>query len=177
MKTAGTTAAALLALLALVAAGCGGTQTTHAGANTATTTTNGRVAAALNLARCLRAHGIPSWPDPDQDGGFDKAKLRALPIDPSQIRALEDGPCNITIPASGTAVQITPADRVDYLQAAACMRTHGYPAFPDPTFPNGGVALHIPATIKQETSRFQNAARICTRPIPPGLPYSRRNGS
>jgi hypothetical protein len=29
---------------------------------------------------------------------------------------------------------ITSADRLDYLKAAACMRSHGIPDFPDPTF-------------------------------------------
>src|SRR5262249_47413490 len=36
---------------------------------------------------------------------------------------------------------ITPADQADYLQAAACMRSHGVPDFPDPTFENNTVTF------------------------------------
>src|SRR5262249_46489495 len=34
---------------------------------------------------------------------------------------------------------ITPADQADYLKGARCMRSHGVPDFPDPTFENNGV--------------------------------------
>ena len=66
----------------------------------------------------------------------------------------------------------TPADRDDYLNAAACMRSHGFPDFPDPTFPNNGVQTNIPASINQDSSQFKTAATTCTRLIPAGLPYS-----
>ena len=70
---------------------------------------------------------------------------------------------------------ITPTDRTDYLKAAACMRSHGFPEFPDPTFQNNNVRVDIPSSINQDSSQFKSAARICTRLIPVGLPYSRSN--
>src|SRR5438067_6036435 len=108
-----------VASLALLAAGCGGggsvgvasgasSTTTQTGA---TTTQNGRATAALALARCMRSHGIPNWPDPDSTGGFDKSKLRQLGVGVSRMRALEDGACNIPIPSSGSTQTITPAER------------------------------------------------------------------
>jgi hypothetical protein len=161
---------AALAGLSLMAAGCGG-----GGSATRSTGTpaNARVAAALALARCLRSHGIPNWPDPDAGGGFDKAKLRQLGVSASRMRRLEDGPCNIEIPAGGQTRPITSADRADYLAAAACMRSHGFPGFPDPTFGRGTVATNVPSSIDQDSARFKRAAAFCTRSIPAGLPYSR----
>jgi hypothetical protein len=176
-----------VAACSLLAAGCGGgggsagvasvaSSTTAA----ATTTQNGapavqdtRVAAALALARCLRSHGIPGWPDPDSTGGFDKSKLQQLGVSGSRVRALEDGPCNISIPSAYT---LTPVDRADYLAAAACMRSHGFGDFPDPTFRDGNVSVAIPSTIDQGSAKFKSAAETCTKLIPSGLPYSRPNG-
>ncbi len=163
-----------VAAVSLLAAGCGGGSA--GGVSRTTTAQNGRLAAALSLARCLRSHGIPNWPDPTSDGGFDKAKLVQLGVSGSRVRALEDGACNIPIPSGRPQGQtITAADRTDYLKGAACMRSHGFPAFPDPTFPNNNVTLDIPSSINQDSSRYNSAATICTKLIPAGLPYSGSN--
>lgn len=116
------------AALATLAAGCGG------GGHSAATATAGPSARALPFARCMRAHGIPNWPDPTSDGGFDKAKLRALGVADSRIRALEDGPCS-HLPA-GPPPPTAQQERTrlaDRLSFARCMRSHGVGRFPDPT--------------------------------------------
>lgn len=147
----------------------GGAAATTAAAPTATTPAqNG----ALAFARCLRAHGLPKWPDPTSGGAFDKAKLRQTGYSASQVRATEDGPCKNLLPASPAGPTITAADRGDYLRAAACMRSHGVAGFPDPTFQNGSVQTNIPSSIDQDAAPFKNAATICTKLIPAGLPYS-----
>jgi hypothetical protein len=67
---------------------------------------------------------------------------------------------------------ITPADQADYLKAARCMRSHGVPDFPDPTFENNGVRFNIPPSIDPNSSQARRAEAICVKLIPPGLPYS-----
>jgi len=166
-----------VAVLVLLAAGCGGGGSPQVAGGGTRTSSNGRVAAALALARCMRSHGIAGWPDPDSNGGFDKAKLRQLGVGVSRMRALEDGPCHITIPSAAPSTPITAADRADYLRAAACMRSHGFPSFPDPTFKNNTVEVHTPAGIDQDALAFKRAAEACTRLIPAGLPYAARRGS
>jgi hypothetical protein len=69
---------------------------------------------------------------------------------------------------------ITPADRLDYLKAAACIRSHGFPDFPDPTFGNNTVTFNIPPNIDPNSSQAKSAEAICAKLIPPGLPYSNR---
>ncbi|HEV8104882.1 MAG TPA: hypothetical protein VGP69_14220, partial [Gaiellaceae bacterium] len=69
---------------------------------------------------------------------------------------------------------ITPADRLDYLKGAACMRSHGFPDFPDPTFANNTVTFKIPPDIDPNSSQAKTAEAICVKLIPPGLPYSDR---
>jgi hypothetical protein len=120
----------------------------------------------------MRSHGIPGWPDPTSDGGFDKFKIRQLGVPRSRILAIEDGHCNITIP-SPNQYTITPADRVDYFKGAACMRRHGFPTFPDPTFGNNTVTFNAPASIDRNSPQARAAVAICSKLIPPGLPYSR----
>jgi hypothetical protein len=171
------------AAFSVLAVGCGGGGSPGVAGNPSsasagtTTVPAGSVAGALAFARCMRSHGIPSWPDPTADGGFDKTKLRALGVSPARIRAIEDRSCNYSFQNAAPAKTITPADQTDYLRAAACMRTHGFPGFPDPTFQSGNVRVDVPPSIDQDSSRFRSAATICTRLIPAGLPYSRPGDS
>jgi hypothetical protein len=45
------------------------------GARQAATASAPHIAAELRWARCLRAHGVPSFPDPDRQGAFDSARF------------------------------------------------------------------------------------------------------
>jgi hypothetical protein len=179
---------------ASLAVGCGGggaagvasvssSAAPTAGSPAATTTvqygSTGASAGALAFARCMRSHGIPNWPDPGSNGAFDKTKLRQLRISPSRVRAIEERSCNYDFENGGRRQRptITAADRTDYLEAAACMRRHEFPDFPDPTFQNNDVNLDIPSSINTDSPQFKSAARTCTKLIPAGLPYSRPDGS
>ncbi|HEY1512405.1 MAG TPA: hypothetical protein VGF66_01540 [Gaiellaceae bacterium] len=170
MSTRGSVVA--VAALALLAAGCGGGGSGSAAPPT--TGASGAQTAALAFARCMRAHGLPNWPDPSSGGVFDKSKLRRTGYSVSQVRAVQDGPCKNLVPSSAPspAPAITPADRSDYLKAAACMRSHGYAAFPDPTFQNNTVQANVPSSIDQDSPAFKRVAATCTKLIPAGLPYS-----
>jgi hypothetical protein len=169
---------AAVAACSLLLAGCGGSSsrgvaggaasTTTTTSATTTTTQNG----ALAFAQCLRAHGLSKWPDPTSGGEFDKAKLRQTGYGVSQVRAVEDGPCKNLVPSSPAAPTINAAERTAYLKAAACMRSHGFANFPDPTFPNSNIHLVIPSSINQDAASYRSAATICTKLIPAGLPYS-----
>jgi hypothetical protein len=148
--------------------------------STSTTTrsaSSGRAAQATGpvaYAACVRAHGIPNFPDPESGGVFDKNQVRAATagMDVSEFRA-KTQPCDHLLPPGGSGPTITPQDQQDYLNAAACMRSHGFANFPDPSFSDGGVNLSIPSSINTQSSQFTQAAQICTRLIPAGLPYSR----
>jgi hypothetical protein len=69
---------------------------------------------------------------------------------------------------------ITTADRPDYLKAAACIRSHGFPNFPNPTFPNNTPTFQVPPNIDPNSAQAKRAQKICVKLIPPGLPYSNR---
>jgi hypothetical protein len=67
---------------------------------------------------------------------------------------------------------ITAADRPAYLKAAACIRSHGFPNFPNPTFGKNTVTFNVPPNINTNSSRAKRAEAVCVKLIPPGLPYS-----
>ena len=161
-----------VAAFSLLAAGCGGGGSPGVAGVASTTAAGTAQNTALAFARCLRSHGLPKWPDPTGSGVFDKSKLRQTGYSVSQVRAVEEGACKHLLPSGGQGRTITAADRADYLRAAACMRSHGFPDFPDPTFQNNSVQTNVPSSVDQDSARFRSAAATCTKLIPAGLPYS-----
>lgn len=174
---------AILAVCVAVV-GCGGHRATPGVARVATPITvspsaGGSSTQATGLvayASCMRSHGVPNFPDPASSGGIPKQAVVSAfqAVSNSQAQAAQSA-CQHLLPAggslSGQPVQtITPADQVDYRKAATCMRSHGFPDFPDPTFRNSSVQVDIPSSIDQNSSQFKTAATICTRLIPTGLP-------
>jgi hypothetical protein len=80
--------------------------------------------------------------------------------------------CGHLLPASGSGHEVTAAQQHYYIEAAACMRSHGISNFPDPVFPDGNVNFPIPSSISTTSSQYTNARAICAKLIPAGLPDS-----
>jgi hypothetical protein len=131
----------------------------------------------LAYSRCVRAHGVPNFPDPDSSGQLSKeAVIGALRgVSDSRARAAT-GACESLNPAGQENPTLTAQEQQDYLRAAACMRSHGITSFPDPTFPGGHLNLQIPSSIDTTSRQFGQAAQTCTRLIPAGLPHSSGSG-
>jgi hypothetical protein len=178
-------AIAVVTPLAVLAVACSGSSSGAQVAQLGATATNGSMppstapsaqgTGALAFARCMRAHGLTNWPDPDSNGAFDKSKLQQAGYGVAQVQALEEGACNNLLPtqaATPSPVHITAQERQDYLSAAACMRSHGITNFPDPTFPNGSVSLSPPPGLETNSALFAAAEGTCKKLIPAGLPYS-----
>jgi hypothetical protein len=87
---------------------------------------------ALKLADCMRSHGVPNFPDPSSGGGGVNLTSGVNPQSPAFKSARRA--CAKLVPggkpggSSATESQFLAA-----LSFAKCMRTHGFPAFPDPT--------------------------------------------
>ncbi len=163
----------------LLAAGCGGGGSPRVASVASSTTTaviapaNGTVA----YSRCMRSHGVSTFPDPDSSGQLEKSQvISARSVDPSRFDTA-DNACGHYLPngPGGASPPIPRADRVDYLKAAACMRRHGIPNFPDPTFQNNSVKFNIPKSINPNSPTVTSALPICRKLIPAGLPYSGTN--
>jgi hypothetical protein len=118
--------------------------------------------AAVNFAGCIRSHGVPSFPDPTSPPEF-KSSLASNQQSPAFQSA--QTACRHLLPGGGPPSH-SPApshtQTVALLAFARCLRSHGFPNFPDPTssgqvthemLANAGINLHQPA--------FQQAADDC----------------
>jgi hypothetical protein len=118
---------------------------------------------AVTFTSCMRSHGVSYFPDPSADGhfpaGFPKPEMRQSPAFQSAenaCRGLEPG-------GFGQPTRLSTSQRQAALRFAHCMRTHGVPQFPDPTFSppsTGGPGILI---------MFNGAAYVQT---PPGIRHS-----
>ncbi len=160
----------LAALLGLAA--CGSAQPTADGATSAPAGTPGNSNKALEFARCMRSHGVPNFPDPTN--GHIDLQLQRTP-DSMSVNGVEvNGPafqsamraCRSYLPNGGqlSAAQTAKA-KEQALAMSRCMRSHGVPNFPDPTFqsgPGGGVGIRIGgAGIDPSSPAFQAAQKAC----------------
>jgi hypothetical protein len=177
-----------LLAMGITLAACGGPSTPSVATGSSTTTSRDSsggttpAASLLAYARCMRSHGVPNFPDPVSGEGIPKSEVVSAfeaVGKPKAVAASND--CKSLLPSGGLGGQsnpiITAPEQQDYLKAAACMRTHGYPNFPDPIFPSGGgVDVPIPSSINTRSAHFNSVARLCTKVIPAGLPDSNPSG-
>jgi hypothetical protein len=131
----------------------------------------------LAYSTCMRSHGVPNFPDPDSSGGIPKETGQQLGVGLSQLQAAQNA-CQHLIPPGeslgGQPIQtITAQQQQYYLKAAACMRSHGVPSFPEPVFQNGQVEFpELSHLVDLNSPQFTQAYHVCQKLIPPGLPDS-----
>jgi hypothetical protein len=186
-------AAALIALGVLVA-GCGGNSPTDGVASlsshTSKTSTTSSTAAgasggsdssaspdsqAVAYAACMRTHGVANFPDPKVSTNGNEVKV-AIGVNPSitgnpHFKSAQRA-CGKLLPGGGPGEgpnhQITPSEQARYLKAAACIRSHGVPTFPDPTFSGGGVHIEHQG-LNESSPEFKAAVHACESLIPGGV--------
>ena len=127
----------------------------------------------LDLAQCMRSHGVPNFPDPQPGHGL-VIPNSINPNAPAFVSAQRE--CNRVLPAAGPGSAPSESRKLSYLKLARCIRRHGMPNFPDPTsnpspagggnaLGGGGVFLAIP---NPPTAAFKHAASQCGFQLPSG---------
>jgi hypothetical protein len=119
--------------LALLVCGCGGGGSSSSSSST-TSAASAQASGALAFSRCMRSHGVSSFPDPNSSGEIPKDKVIPLASSP-QFRVAQ-GACQHLLPNTSA-----PTDTHAEVQAAlsgmvrfaACMRSQGVQNWPDPT--------------------------------------------
>jgi hypothetical protein len=149
---------AALALVALISAGCGSdapskTSTTSSTA-TATTKKLTKQEKAVKFAECMRANGVPHFPDPDSNGdsNFGVDVTRAV-----WLKAIDA--CKALKPPGALSSKRTPKEQSASLRFAQCVRDNGVRDFPDPV--NGEPLIDtykIPSSNKPGGMTILNAA-------------------
>jgi hypothetical protein len=186
---------AAVAIAALVASGCSGksggpgvaslgasttTTTSSSGAGSAGTAAGGappvrasalKMNAGLQFSRCMRAHGVPNFPDPGSGGGISITSGNGIDPNSSQFQSAQQA-CQKYLPVGKPPSPAQQAKmRATFLKFSACMRSHGVPSFPDPQFVGGGVRVGIkisPGGVDPNSPQFQQAQNACKQYLPGG---------
>jgi len=161
--------ARLLALLAVAVAVVAGAVTACSGSSSplaASSHATGRAHSAggpLAFSACMRSHGVPSFPDPTSNGGISIQVQPGNGIDPnSPAFQSAQHACQSLLPAGKTSGgSVSPAVRAQILRYAACIRTHGVPNYPDPTFNGNAVNFGNLSGINPNSPAYQSALRAC----------------
>lgn len=157
-------AGAVLAVLGIVMlAACSSSGTTSTSADSSTSTAYQK---ALAYAQCIRAHGIPGYPDPNSQGQFIIQNGGSAPprVSAAVANAAAQA-CQKLLPpsmAQGPS-KASPGSNTHALKFSECMRSHGEPNFPDPAA-NGSFTL--PSGMNAESPQFQNAEKACQSLMP-----------
>ena len=171
----------LLVAVTVLFTACGGSSGPGVASDGPSTTTATHSSTSQNaqFARfrsCMRSNGEPHFQNPVASGNTVSFMVTpSLGIGTSRY-ARAAAVCRRYLPSGfqlpGIMQQLTQADEVDYLKAAACIRVHGFPSVPDPTFSGGSVHINVPGGIDKNSPGFLRAVATCRRLIPAGLPYS-----
>jgi hypothetical protein len=179
-----------LALVGLVtigtlAAACGGGSGDPGAASVAkTTTTTTSVASSgssgsgstgqtsqsqeLQLAQCMRSHGVPNFPDPSTTGNQLQNIANSGVNTHSTTYQAALSSCKKYTPAGNLTPAQSAAANAKGLEFSQCMRSHGVPNFPDPTTgPTGAQAINMTGLgIDLNSPTFQAANAACQKIVP-----------
>jgi hypothetical protein len=140
----------------------------------------------LAFAKCMRANGVPNFPDPKPRGGAGFSIPAGTSSAAPAFRAAQ-AKCQrfMPLPGSGPGPNTGPSayTMAKLVKIAQCMRQHGVPQFPDPrtSMPSNasgfqeisnfdGAILLFPTTINLQSPAYKRALTACGAP-PLGLPH------
>jgi hypothetical protein len=155
----------------LFAVGCG-----SSGSGSPPASSSGSAKASLvAYARCMRAHGISDFPDPDANGNLKLQGHGGSDLDPNNPRfKAADTACKSLLPPPQAAPKDLKAQNLKY---ARCMRAHGIADFPDPQ-PDGKLKIQLSpgSDLDPNNARYKAADEACKKYQPGGPGGSRSTG-
>jgi hypothetical protein len=147
--------------IALLAAACGGSS---GGTDTGIHQT--AYQRELAYAECMRAHGLPSFPDPQSDGSFNSTLANRGDFSGPGFQSANKSCAHLEGPG------ITPALQLQYtsqaLRFAACMRAHGITSFQYQPPSDGHVGGLGAQGANLNSPQFQSAQQACRHLMPGG---------
>jgi hypothetical protein len=186
LRAPAVTAAAFAATFAVAA--CGGSSSANNGNNSNNSNNSGNSASIrpgsaafhadeLRVSQCIRAHGVPNYPDPPSGGGMHSVSngntvtVNGVKLDasPQTLRNAQQA-CAKYAPV-GPAVSSSQLANIRQgaVRAGVCMRANGVPDFPDTSITTGpgGHGLRIGsgagANLNPSSPAFKAAQAKCTK--------------
>jgi hypothetical protein len=128
--------------------------------------------AGVEFAQCMRNHGVTNFPDPGSGSGPRVAPFSTAPAFVAANKACGGGP------GGPGKVHPSEAQRQQAFTFAKCMRAHGLPDFPDPTYsiPSNpstavislrGMVFVFPPGLDPRSPAFRRSASDCGLKLPP----------
>lgn len=141
-------------------------------------TTRAKFGQMVAFAQCMRANGVPNFPDPGSNGNGGlqiqatqragsgaSLKVNGVAVSsPAFQRAMNA--CHSKLPNGGRPPALSAGQRAAMLRFSRCMRANGLPDFPDPTFgPGGRVGLRVgpQSGVDPSSPAFQHAQAACAK--------------
>ena len=129
----------------------------------------------ISMSKCMRANGVPSFPDPREGpsgggvgwpgGGPVMISSDVLLIMGQRIAgpvvASAAKTCKQYMAPGGAPPALTESQRQAAIADAECMRTHGLPNFPDPTFSGPHQRLNLGPGLNPQSPAVEQAAKAC----------------
>jgi hypothetical protein len=118
----------------------------------------------------MRAHGVRNYPDPKVSVHGNSVSVAAAALPGPHFNSAQQA-CRKLLPGGGPGQGANPPlnaqEQAQVLKLAACIRAHGEPNLPDPTFSGGGV--HLPKSVNTHSPTFKSAEQACQSLIPSSL--------
>jgi hypothetical protein len=154
--------AAGVVALVVTAAGCSGGSTvpTAGSAGGSGSPGTSTLAQAVAYSQCMRSHGVSNFPDPVQTPSGHYG-YRTQGIDPNSAAFQGAIQACRSLPSpwnSSASQQLSAAQQQAWLNWAQCVRAHGVPDFPDPTFSGTEVR---DAGVGSSSPQLQSAMDAC----------------
>jgi hypothetical protein len=140
----------------LLLAACGGGPSTSGGPSESSSS---GPASGVAYSACVRAHGVPDFPDPGSRGQIPKADAQQLGVSPARLQAAQQACVHLLPTDPGTTQEqqqelqcstggdCSAAVVQQWMSGlrtlAGCLRSHGEPKWPDPVIT--ALAGHPPA--------------------------------
>jgi len=127
------------------------------------------------FAQCMRSHGLTNFylsspnsanPDPGHlaIGFLPYGVVYGMDMSSPQYQSAQST-CGHLLPGGGEAPPVTAAQLRAMDRTAACMRTHGFPDWPDPVVQNGHLVPNpLPSGADPSSPQFAAAVRVCGNP-------------
>ncbi len=158
------------ACCALAVAACGSSSKPSSASGSSAET------AGIKFADCMRAHGVPNFPDPGSGGGITLTPGSGVNPQSPAFQSAQNA-CSKLLPGGGPGRgPVSETRKLAMLKLAECMRAHGLTTFPDPTstppspgagfglaFGGGGSFIAVPRAM-MESPAFKQAAAQCGFP-------------
>jgi hypothetical protein len=183
VRTAAVVASALF--LSILAGSCGGGSSGPRVADLGGTTASTPSAAgspqeskqagdALEYSRCMRAHGLPDFPDPSANGGINLSDQPGSDLNPNSTAFQAAARSCASIQGFGAPSAARQRQYIaEMLPFARCVRAQGLPNFPDPSTlgsPYQGIGFLIDRN-SRHSPVLQAAIKACQDVVHTGLAF------